>query len=377
MKKKKIVAAVGAAAFLCSAVALAVGGTAGDPMISRAYLDGEYTSQLVALAEEKIANRHDALYQEGEDTLREKGTVFSEESGESSYHPSFSDIRVKEGDTLQISAGSGFLLLAGTAEVSYTGNKAVDLTEGWELAPGALTSGHRYLTQESTVAAVTVTSPTAVFSLEGYHKLKESESVDYNALAGGLKTLGLFQGTGTAYGSGYDLERIPTRIEGLVMFLRLVGQEQPALSTGAECPFSDVPEWAAPYVAYAYKQGLTKGVDEQAMLFGTTNSMSSAEYMTFLLRALGYQDSGAQPDFTWENSLQRGLEMGVLTAREHKLLVEQPFLRAQVAYLSYYALDAAYKGASETMQGRLVSCGVLDSVFADMVRNSLDTERLT
>lgn len=375
--KKKAAVAIGIIILLCSAVALAVGGMAGDPLISRAYLDGEYTSQLVASAEDQIASRHDTLFQDAKRSLEEKASVYSSQAGTGSYTASFSDFRVKEGDTVQVPAGSGFLLLAGEADVSCTGNQSVDLSTGLEKESGALISGHRYLTEEATVTVITVTSPTAVLSLEGYYTLTKSSAIDYNALAEALKTLGLFRGTDTAYGSGYDLERTPTRIEGLVMFLRLLGQEQAAESTTADCPFSDVPEWAQPYVAYAYAQGLTKGVDEQAMLFGTNNVMTASEYMTFLLRALGYEDSGSEPDFTWANSLQRSLELGVLTAQEHKMLVEQPFLRAQVAYLSYYALDAAYKGNSDTLQDRLVQSGVLDSAFVNMVRSSLDTERLT
>lgn len=376
MKKRAVVATGAAVILLCSAVAFAVGGTTGDPLISRAYLDGDYTAQLVASAEDRIASRHDTLYQNAEKSLEEKAALNSSQTAAGSYNASFSDIRVKEGDTVQVSAGSGFLLLAGSANISCTGNKTVDLSTGLEKASGAITAGCRYLTEENTVATVTVTSPTAVLSLEGYYALSKSGSTDYNALAGALKTMGLFRGTDTAYGSGYDLERAPTRVEGLVMFLRLLGEEPAAQGTSETCPFSDVPEWAQPYVAYAYGQGLTKGVDEQAMMFGTNNVMTASEYMTFLLRALGYQDNGEDPDFTWSNSLQRGLELGVLTAQEHKLLVEQPFLRAQVAYLSYYALDAAYKGQSKTLQERLVGDGILDASFVNMIRNGLDTERL-
>ena len=72
--------------------------------------------------------------------------------------------------------------------------------------------------------------------------------------------MGLFQGTGTAYGCGYDLEVAPTRVVGLVMFLRLIGEEGAALACTQGNPFADTPAWCDRYVAYAYAKGYTKGV---------------------------------------------------------------------------------------------------------------------
>ena len=365
MKKRVIAVVAASAATLCTAVTIAVGGTAGDPMLSKSYIDGAYTVQTISKAEEKITLRHDTLYQSAEETLKAKNDDYLTRgglvTGDGTYQAAFSDLRVKEGDTVRIETGSGFLLLAGDVELSCTGNKTIDLSNGWEKGNGALTAGRRYLVVEDTVAVLTVTSPTAVLSLEGYYTLTESSATDYNALADGLKALGLFKGSDTGYGSGYDLEAKPTRIQALIMFLRLIGEEQAALSTTAACPFTDVPAWCQPYVAYAYKQGLTKGVDDAAMLFGTADYVTAGQYVTFILRALGYQDSGDTPDFAWDTALQRGMDLGILTAGEYKMLMEEPFLRAQVAYLSYFALDHTYKDRAETLQTQLTTSGVLDA----------------
>ena len=256
--KKRVIAVVAASAVtLCTAVTIAVGGTAGDPMLSKSYIDGAYTVQTISKAEEKITLRHDTLYQSAEETLKAKNDDYLTRgglvTGDGTYQAAFSDLRVKEGDTVRIETGSGFLLLAGDVELSCTGNKTIDLSNGWEKGNGALTAGRRYLVVEDTVAVLTVTSPTAVLSLEGYYTLTESSATDYNALADGLKALGLFKGSDTGYGFGYDLEAKPTRIQALIMFLRLIGEEQAALSTTAACPFTDVPAWCQPYVAYAYE----------------------------------------------------------------------------------------------------------------------------
>ncbi|WP_033117106.1 hypothetical protein [Intestinimonas butyriciproducens] len=380
--KKRVIAVVAASAVtLCTAVTIAVGGTAGDPMLSKSYIDGAYTVQTISKAEEKITLRHDTLYQSAEETLKAKNDDYLTRgglvTGDGTYQAAFSDLRVKEGDTVRIETGSGFLLLAGDVELSCTGNKTIDLSNGWEKGNGALTAGRRYLVVEDTVAVLTVTSPTAVLSLEGYYTLTESSATDYNALADGLKALGLFKGSDTGYGSGYDLEAKPTRIQALIMFLRLIGEEQAALSTTAACPFTDVPAWCQPYVAYAYEQGLTKGVDDAAMLFGTADYVTAGQYVTFILRALGYQDSGDTPDFTWDTALQRGMDLGILTAGEYKMLMEEPFLRAQVAYLSYFALEHTYKDRAETLQTQLTTSGVLDAADVAAVRGGIDVSRLT
>ena len=115
----------------------------------------------------------------------------------------------------------------------------VDVTAGQTAASGsALAVRHRYLAGENTTASVTITSDTAVLSVEGYYSVASGSGVDYNALADALFEMGLFQGSGTAYGSGYDLEVPSTRIMGVVMFLRLIGEEQAALSSTAANPFA-------------------------------------------------------------------------------------------------------------------------------------------
>ena len=379
--KKRVLAVVGAAgALLCATVALAVGGGAEDPLVSKSYVDGTYTAQVTAQAEAAVARRHDALYAEVGAGLKAKHESYLARLGGSasggSYQESFQDIRVKEGDTVQVPAGSGFLLLAGSGDLSCAGKKTIDLSNGWEKGSGALTQGRRYLVMEDTVATVTVTSPTAVLSLEGWHTLTESGRTDYNALAEALRILGLFRGSDTGYGSGYDLELPPTRIQGLIMFLRLIGEEQAALATTAACPFTDVPAWCQSYVAYAYEKGYTKGMDEAARYFGTNDALTAGQYVTFLLRALGYSEGGAAPDFTWDTALQRGEALGVLTAGERQLLEGGPFLRAHVAYLSYFALDARQKDGAMTLQERLVGAEVLDQAVVVTVRSGVSVTRL-
>ena len=71
-----------------------------------------------------------------------------------------------------------------------------------------------------------------------------------------LHALGLFRGTGEDENGVpiYALEKTATRAEALVMLIRLLGEEDAALSSLAAHPFTDVPAWADRYVAYAYEK---------------------------------------------------------------------------------------------------------------------------
>ena len=105
--KKRVIAVVAASAVtLCTAVTIAVGGTAGDPMLSKSYIDGAYTVQTISKAAEKITLRHDTLYQSAEETLKAKNDDYLTRgglvTGDGTYQAAFSDLRVKEGDTVRI-----------------------------------------------------------------------------------------------------------------------------------------------------------------------------------------------------------------------------------------------------------------------------------
>ncbi|MFB0921388.1 MAG: hypothetical protein QMB62_11005, partial [Oscillospiraceae bacterium] len=82
----------------------------------------------------------------------------------------------------------------------------------------------------------------------------------YDKPAQELKTLGLFQGTST----GLELDRAPTRSEAAVMLVRLLGKENEAKTQYAagtiSNPFTDVPDWAKPYISWLYTNNMAKGV---------------------------------------------------------------------------------------------------------------------
>jgi hypothetical protein len=122
-----------------------------------------------------------------------------------------------------------------------------------------------------------------------------ADSADETQLADALYNLGLFSGTGTDSNGMpvFNLENKLSRQEATALLVRLLGKEAEAQKENFDTPFTDVDDWAKPYVGYAYNQGLVSGIGETS--FGSKNSISATEYLTLILRALGYDDK--QGDF--------------------------------------------------------------------------------
>lgn len=107
---------------------------------------------------------------------------------------------------------------------------------------------------------------------------------DTEAQAQMLYDLGLFRGTE----NGFELEKPMTRAQAAAMLTRFLGAEETALAGEWSHPFTDVPEWADPYVGYLYENGLTKGVSATA--YGAQENVTCGQYCTFLARASRGED---------------------------------------------------------------------------------------
>ena len=143
-----------------------------------------------------------------------------------------------------------------------------------------------------------------------------------------LKTLGLFRGSD----KGLELDREPTRMEALIMLIRLMGKENEALAGQWEHPFTDAPTWqnAENYIGYAYENGLTNGVSET--LFDPETAASAAECVTFTLRALGYADN--ETSTVWDNWETLGQQAAIYEKGEGA------FTRGSAVNVYYAALES-------------------------------------
>lgn len=163
--------------------------------------------------------------------------------------------------------------------------------------------------------------------------------------ASALKQLRLFKGVSP---TDFDLDRAPSRTEALVMLIRVLGKESEALNGNFTHPFTDVASWADKYVGFAYKNGLTKGTSATAFGAGDANADM---YLTFVLRALGYNDSTG--DFAWDAPDAFAKTAGILPDG----VDTTNFLRADVALVSWAALEAKLKDGSQKLSEKLISAG--------------------
>ena len=174
------------------------------------------------------------------------------------------------------------------------------------------------------------------------------------AAADVLYALGLFKGTGTD-GEGkpvYDLDRAPNRMEAVTMLVRLLGKEEEANAGTWVIPFTDVADWAKPYVGYAYANGLTKGTGDTT--FSGTDPVTATQYLTFALRALGYS-SAEDGDFKWDAAWELTDRLNI-TKGEYG--ANTPFDRGDVVKISYAALGAYLKGEGRFLGEKLLDEGV-------------------
>lgn len=174
--------------------------------------------------------------------------------------------------------------------------------------------------------------------------------------AAALKGLGLFKGVSD---TDFALNRKPTRVEALVMFIRLIGAEEEATMTQWQHPFLDVPSWANSYVGYAYQQGYTQGVS--SLRFGTNQTAGANMYLTFMLRALAYSDGY---DFQWDDPYTLAQSINLLPSNADTA----NFMREDVVLISWSALSVPLKEGNKALGDILVMNGTftqsqLDAAF--------------
>ncbi|MDR1158512.1 MAG: hypothetical protein LBK75_09480 [Oscillospiraceae bacterium] len=175
-------------------------------------------------------------------------------------------------------------------------------------------------------------------------------AAQFTDLADALNAVDLFRGTG----SGYALDRAPTRAEAAAILVRLLGKDAEAQSGTYTHPFEDVPAWADGYVGYLSAHQLTNGVS--ATHFAPDATCSAQMLAAFALRALGYSE--AEGDFTYDGVLAFAEELGLLNDD----LLAGDFHRDEAVAVMYNALFTPQKGADVPL---LTALAAEDAVPAD------------
>jgi len=169
-----------------------------------------------------------------------------------------------------------------------------------------------------------------------------------------LNGYGLFQGTGTDSAGNpiFALDDQADRAQGVVMLVRLLGAEDEARQANYPHPFTDVPSWASPHVGYAYRNGLTTGIS--ATEFGSQDRITATQYLTFVLRALGYVSG---KDFLWNAAWELSDELNI-TNGEYSA-ANNSVIRGGMALISLNTLSATNQNTGNTLFDDLVAAGAI------------------
>lgn len=188
----------------------------------------------------------------------------------------------------------------------------------------------------------------------------------FDGAAEDLSKIGMLKGSA----DGFNLDQAPTRAQAAIMLVRLYGAELEAQNTYRSgritCPFTDVNETAAPYVAWLVDEGLANGTSETT--FGAAEPCTARAYTIFLLRALGYQDN---TDFTPATAQDFAASLGLLDTSA----LTGTFLRDDLAALTYQALATDLKDGSTYLLDSLIKNEAIDINVASTVVEKIENYR--
>lgn len=363
---------------LLTSFASGVPGSAEDPVASLSYIQGTFVpkvldyleSKLLSMTSQNEANadlKISSVIGEAEKAL----TIDSEKLKERVAYNTYMEmldrgfyidsgdsslITLKAGQRIVVIRGSSFAVLQGSAIIGGRDQeRVVNVSSAGEtLTNSEARRNNRYIFAGDGFISIKAISNTVKIAVIGNYQIIPEYLPQNTDIAVTLKNIDVFRGSNV----GFELDREPTRLEALILFLRLIGEEEAALSYTGSHPFSDVPKWgggeADKYVAYAYAKGYTKGTSSTR--FGASNTATLEQYLTFVLRSLGYRDG---TDFDWTKSPEFSEKVGILLPFDTEKIVRRGFYRDHVVYISYYALRANLKNSSITLIESLVSKGVI------------------
>jgi len=337
------------ALLLCAAILLLPVSAADnddDPVISRSYLESVFSVDFLSTVR---GETKEAAYDLEADTIRQAAKLLAEqrytnEQAQPTSENGRGALYTARNDTVTVSLGTKLTIQDGSL-VAF-GSGLIDITSGSTVKDhSTLTLNHTYISADNASGYTTATTVGHVV-YDGYYERQRGSYMDYASRADALAALGLFRGST----GGYELNRSATRMEALVMFLRILGLENEALNSTAVNPFYDVPEWAERYAAYAYEKGLVRGVGDHT--YNASGLVTAQDYLTFLMRALGYTED---QNFSWSSAVTDAVRLGIITDSEQQTVTKQSFLRAHMVYLSWQAM------LTQKADHQLLLCSLRDS----------------
>ncbi len=386
MKKTVRIIALACIIALLSGVMVSGANSASDPIITLGYIKNTLLPDLEKKASDKLTSAIEAVGTNKETDMRDFFADYENNISSRSFADAAAsavinsvkknggfvyksdggcDVRLYKGDKLTGDTGTEFVLKQGSASVTGpSGSEILDLSAGRSVPVGTAVSIYmKYMTSEMTNTGLSCVGDVSTVYVKGRYNIERRYEAQYTDIANALKSLGLFLGTDY----GFELEKKASRIESLVMLIRMLGEEKAALNSLVKHPFTDVPAWADRYVAYAYQKGYTNGTS--AKTFSPDLTVRADDYSTFVLRVLGYDDS--KGDFNWSGATDFAVSKGVITAADKSMMTGGEFLRDYVVYYSKNALRSYLKGTQIKLIDKLVNSGAVSKSKLDSIDSSI------
>ena len=157
-----------------------------------------------------------------------------------------------------------------------------------------------------------------------------------------LKTVGIM--TGDENGK-FNPEAKVTRNEMAVVMSNLMAYNVASYKNTS--PFTDVPEWAEPYVAACYTNGITSGYDK--VTYGGNDSVTTAQAALMVMKALGYFQYQSDFGADWQlSTVAQGNKIDLFDDVDSG--VKEAMTRNDVAQLVLNALEAGTVEAEKNGQ---------------------------
>ena len=240
-----IVLVIALAFSMSSTVAAATVGGAEDPLISKSYIDNTYPGIVLTEPLNSLANSIVVL--------KYKLSQASGNKASGAY-----TVSVAPDGSINLVAGSGFILVSGSSKLSSLTGTIIDLSDGTELSMGqSLSIGHRYLAAENTQATVKVVTASKI-ALMGKTTISGSivptftdvtENSWYYSDVSYAVQKGLINGrSSTVYAPDENLS--------IAEAIKLAACMHQLYNTGSITLKNDSPTWYKTYVDYAQQNGI-------------------------------------------------------------------------------------------------------------------------
>lgn len=325
--KHRVAALVAGCGLACVVVAVALGGSTGDPLVSKSYLEGTFAEDVSQAMAKKAEEASQSTYNDAEkkleqlagDDLAQAEKAASQDSG------TYAKQSLSTGDTVKLTAGDSLMFYSGGAKVGR--GALADVTSGKSLSvSAALTAGHRYIATADTTVTLTSGGSAGLEGTAQVLKSGEKEPLPFTDVKEGdwyydaisfVYEQGYFSGMG---GNLFAPNTSMSRSMLATVLYRLSGE-----SYSGAASFSDVPDdlWYTTAVAWASEKGIVNGMGGN--VFAPDELVTREQMVTMLYRYQSYKKGntsarGSLSDFPDGDAVSSWAKDGVEWAVGKKLL---------------------------------------------------------